>query len=65
MGFAQKPGGLKTCEKCGRVYEMEEFRYPSSDVAHSVDCECGAELIRVPKGTWDCAIKKLVSGPTK
>lgn len=65
MGFENWQGENRKCEKCGRVYAVREHKYPARDDAHDVKCECGAVLVYVPSGTWDCSIEKLVSGPTE
>lgn len=53
----------KTCEHCGRTYMLDHVRYPSRDIAHDVDCECGQVLIHVESGTWDYIRRGLISGP--
>ena len=45
----------KSCGKCGRVYRLKWERFPFSDIAHDEKCECGAVIVHIEKGTWDCS----------
>lgn len=55
--------GEWTCPKCGNVYAISCFRYPSKDQIH-IECECG-QVIYHGNSTRDYSREFLRKGDPK